>query len=151
MDNFQIAQKKIFRDFIFWVVSNSLFVCLISNLFFDSSFPFWSNCWDNWKRYFLVPGSFLYLCFESLGLDITSVIFNRFCFQKWRQHAPFCDLFLSKNHTTNWFLYDPPSIEQVLSITTNFRFLFQNCSNRILSISISKIYLRSLFQLIDWY
>jgi hypothetical protein len=44
-----------------------------------------------------------YLCLESLGLDITSVIFR---FQKWRQHAPFCDFFLSKNHTNNWFLHD---------------------------------------------
>lgn len=63
-----------------------------------------------------------YLCLESLGLDITSVIFNRF--KKRQQHTPFCDFFLSKNHTNNWFLHDTLLIERVLPILKNFPFGF---------------------------
>lgn len=44
----------------------------------------------------------LYLCFESLGLDITSVIFNVFYFKKWQQHTPF------------WFLFIKESYEQLI-------------------------------------
>ena len=50
---------------------------------------------ENGISLFQDPLSLLY--FESLGLDITSVILNRF---KMAATYPFCDFFLSKNHRT---------------------------------------------------
>ena len=87
----------------------------------------------------------LYLCLKSLGLDITSVLLNPF---KMAATYPFCDFFLSKNRTNGWFPRDTLWIEKVLSIPTNFIFELKTCSNRILSISISKIYLRSCSNLL---
>ena len=43
----------------------------------------------------------LFLCFKSLGLDITSVLLNPS--NKMAATYPFCDFFLSKNHTNGWF------------------------------------------------
>lgn len=59
----------------------------------------------------------LYLCFKSLGLDITSVLLNPF---KMVATYPFCDFFLSKNHTDGWFVRDTLRIEKVLAVPTNF-------------------------------
>lgn len=87
----------------------------------------------------------LYLCFKSLGLDIASVLLNLF---KMVATYPFCDFFLSKNHTDGWFARDTLWIERVLAIPTNLCFELKTCSNRILSISISKIYLRSCSNLL---
>lgn len=87
----------------------------------------------------------LYLCFKSLGLDITSVLLNPF---KMAATYPFCDFFLSKNHMNDWFPRDTLWIQRVLSIPTNLLLELKTCSNRILSISISKIYLRSCSNLL---
>lgn len=63
-----------------------------------------------------------YLCLESLGLDITSVIFNRF--KKWQQHPLFCDFLIERNHTNTRFRHNTLLIERVLPIPTNFLFFF---------------------------
>lgn len=89
----------------------------------------------------------LYLCFESLGLDITSVILNPL-----KMAATYLFLwFLSVKESykpNDWFPRDTLLIERFLSIPTNFPFGFETCSNWILSISISKIYLRSCSNLL---
>lgn len=88
----------------------------------------------------------LYLCFKSLGLDITSVLLNPF---KMAATYPFLwFLFLSKNPTNSWFPRDTLWIENVWSIPTGFAFELETYSNWILSISISKIYLRSCSNLL---
>ena len=79
----------------------------------------------------------LYLYFESLGLDITSLIVNTF-----KMAATYLfHLFISKNQTNGGFPHDIRFIEKVLSIPIHFTFFW------ILSISLSKIYLRSSFNL----
>lgn len=88
----------------------------------------------------------LYLCFKSLGLDITSVLLNPF---KMAATYPFLwFIFLSKNPTDSWFPRDTLWIENVWSIPTGFAFELETYSNWILSISISKIYLRSCSNLL---
>lgn len=86
----------------------------------------------------------LYLCFESLGLDITSVILN--CF---KMAATYLLFFLLKNHTNGWFPCDTLLIEIVLPIPTNFTlFCFFIWNLFEFAISISKIYLRSCSNLL---
>lgn len=41
-------------------------------------FLFWFSYWDIWKSVSLFWDPFSFLCFKSLGLDITSAIFNPF-------------------------------------------------------------------------
>jgi len=93
----------------------------------------------------------LYLCFESLGLDITSVILNPF---KTAATYPFFDFFLSKNHTNSWFPRDSDTlcIERFLSIPTNpILFWIGN----LLKLDPFNFYiediLTKLFQFIDWH
>ena len=85
-----------------------------------------------------------YLCFESLGLDITSVIFNRF-----KMAATYLLWFLSIEKSDERLIpvrYTFILIEIVLSIPIKFPFLFETLW--ILSISILKIYLRSCSNLL---
>ena len=85
----------------------------------------------------------LQLFLESLGLDITSGIFNRF---KNGSNIPFF-FFLSKNHR-GLIPADTLLIKIVLPIPTNLTFFFEPCSNWILSIFLSKINLRSFSNLL---
>ena len=89
----------------------------------------------------------LFLCFKSVGLDITSVLLNPY---KMAATYPFCDFFLSKNHINARFPRDTLWIERLLSISTNFTFELKTWLNRILSISILiyMIYLRSCSNLL---
>jgi hypothetical protein len=81
---------------------------------------------------------------ESLGLDMTSVIFNHF--KKWQQHTIFLiSFFLSKNHTNGWFPRDTLLIERVLTIPRNFLWNLLELDPFDLYI---KIYLRSCFNLL---
>ena len=63
----------------------------------------------------------LYLCLESLGLDITSVIFNRF---KMAATYHFGDFFLSKNQTNDWFLRDTLVFNQKNRFNSNWILFF---------------------------
>lgn len=76
MDNSQIAQRKIFRHFFYWVVFKPLSFLFVSFKIYLDLFLFWSNYWDNWKGVSLFWDPLSFLCFKSLGLDITSVILN---------------------------------------------------------------------------
>lgn len=84
----------------------------------------------------------LYLCFKSLGLDITSVLLNLF---KMVATYPFCDFFLSKNHTDGWFVRDTLWIEKVFAVPTiffnwkfarigSFRFLYRRYTYEVVPI-----------------
>lgn len=132
MDNSQITQGKSLKSFIYWAVSNPFF-CLYS---LESIWIPHSNLVVEkmeLKRVF--PCSrILYLCLESLGLDITSVILNRF---KMVATYPFL-----------WFRYIKESCELLILVQyTLNRKSFTNsqkaCLNWNLSIYIWKIYLRS--------
>lgn len=82
-----IPKGNPYTHFVYWAVSNPLSFCLSP---FESILILHSSrSWDNWKWYFLVLGSFIFLCLESLGLDITSVIFNRFGFNQNGSNIPF--------------------------------------------------------------
>lgn len=97
---------------------------------FDSSF--WSSCSNNWKQDFLVLG-ILYPYFKSLGLDMTSVILNRFI-KKGQQQAPY-------------FVYDFFSFYQRIIQTLDSRmidFLFKEFYN-FKKISIVKLLERTFF------
>ena len=63
--------------------------------------------------------------FESLGLDMTSVILNRFI-KKGQQQTPFFvyDLFsfYTKNHQNAWFTHDRLLIQRILQFSENFLF-----------------------------
>lgn len=79
-----------------------------------------------------------YLYRESLGLDITSVIFNRF---KMAATYHFGDFFLSKNQTNDWFLRDTLVFNQknlFNSTKPNHILIFETCSNWILFFYIEK-------------
>ena len=125
------------KIFFYWVVFNPLF-CPVENLF-----GFFIRIYETIEAVFPCSG-ILYLCFKSLGLGITSVLLNPF---KMVATYPFCDFFLSTNHTDGWFVRDTLWIEKVFAVPTIF-FELQICSNQILSISISKIYLRSCSNLL---
>lgn len=90
----------------------------------------------------------LYLYRESLGLDITSVIFNRF---KMAATYHFGDFFLSKNQTNDWFLRDTLVFNQknfFNSTKPNLILIFETCSNWILFFLYRKICLRSCSNLL---
>lgn len=89
----------------------------------------------------------LFLCFKSVGLDITSVLLNPY---KMAATYPFCDFLLSKNQINARFPRDTLWIERVFSIPTNFTFELKTWLNRILSIYILiyMIYLRSCSNLL---
>lgn len=130
-------------SFIEWSLNPFLFVSF--RIYLDSS-------WLLRQLKTVFPCSrILYPCPESLGLDITSAIFNHF---KNGSNMP---LFLSFFYL--WFLSIKESYEQLIPAwyafdrksftdSNNFSFWFENCLNRSLSISISKIYLRSCSNLL---
>lgn len=143
MDNSEIVQKKSLRHFIFWVVSNPfLFVSFRIDL--DSL----SSCQDNWKTVF--PCSkILYLCLESLGLDITSVNFNHF---KMTATCPFLwFLYIKKSYQRlipAWYTFDKKSFTNSNKFSLFYLKLAWIGSFRFL---LDQNILTKLFQLINWY
>ena len=77
------------------------------------------------------------ILYQSLGLDIPSVLLNPF---KMAATYPFWNFLLSKNLVDIWFPRDTLWVEKVWLIPTNFPFEWETSSNRILSIFISKLY-----------
>ena len=74
MDNYQITQRKIFRQFfIYWVVFTPF--CLSR---FKSISILQSNSAIETIKMAFPCSEILYLCFKSLGLDITSMLLNPF-------------------------------------------------------------------------
>lgn len=80
---------NLYMYFVYWAVSNPLSLSFCLSSFESILILHSSRIWENWKRYFLVLGSFIFFCLESLGLDITSVIFNRFGFNQNGSNIPF--------------------------------------------------------------
>jgi len=143
LDNSQIAQRKpLGISFIEWSLTPPPFLSRLESIWILHS-DLVVETIENGISLFQDPLSLLY--FESLGLDITSVILNRF---KMAATYPFCDFFLSKNHRTidsrvlHFWSKEFYQFQQI------FLFGFETCSNWILSISISKIYLRSYSNLL---
>lgn len=102
-------------------------------------FLFGSSYWDNWKGLCLFWDPLSFLCFKSLGLDITSVILNPFKMAATYLFLRFVSIKESyKRLIPMWYtLYRKSFIN-----SKKFSFLLY-WKLETLSISISKIYLRS--------
>ena len=144
MYNSQITQGNLYKNFIYWAVFNPLLSVSFRIYFFFFILIF---LFRQLKTVFSCS-RILYLCLESLGLDITSVIFNRF---KMAATYHFCDFFPSNNHINGWFLFNTLLIWSKEFYQLKKKLWIWN----LLELDLFDLYIENrltkLSQFIDWY